>query len=288
MPRAKRADAVDVEEKKTKTAKKTVGEDKAATDEVLDEKELLKEAEEREKERKAEEKEKREEEKEAEKEKKKEEVEEKQAKKSLPERVKPRHGKKHREAAKLIEKDKEYPLNEAIDLVLRTSTCKFDATVELHARINKKENNIRGMVNLPGGVAKEKTILEVTEKNIEDIIAKVKTGKIEFDVMIADLKVMPKLAPLAKILGPKGLMPSPKAGTAVEDVAKAAEELRGGKIEYRADKDNIVHVAIGKISFGAEKVSQNYSAVVGALPNKKIESIFLTATMGPSVKVVRK
>jgi large subunit ribosomal protein L1 len=99
---------------------------------------------------------------------------------------------------------------------------------------------------------------------------------------------MPKLAVLAKTLGPKGLMPSPKAGTAVADVAKAAEELRGGKVEYKMDKFNIVHLSIGRVSFGAEKIAQNYNALIGALPLKKIETIYLTTSMGPSVRVAKK
>lgn len=264
------------------TAKKVVD---MSQDEVIDEKKILKEAEEREKERKAEE----EQEKEEAKEQKKEEAKERPAKvKQAQVRKKPRHGKNYRKLAEQIEKDKEYPVAEAIDLALKTNPVKFDATVEVHVKVNPKEKNIRGMVTLPGGVVKEKKVLPVTEKNIDDVVADVKAGKINFDVMIADLKLMPKLAPLAKVLGPKGLMPSPKAGTAVEDVAKAVEELKSGKVEYRADKTNIVHMAIGKISFGAEKIYQNYDAVVSVLPSKRIDSIYLTTTMGPSVKVARK
>lgn len=253
-------------------------------DEIVDEKKILKEAEEREKERKEEEKAAKAEVKEAEK---KEAVKTSKAKEEqkIQKRRKPRHGKKYRELAELIEKDKEYPISEAIDLALKTSPAKFDATIEVHAKISKKEKNIRGMVTLSGGVVKEKKILEVTDKNVDEVVAEVKAGKMDFNLMIADIKLMPKLAMLAKVLGPKGLMPSPKAGTAVEDVAKAAEELRSGKVEYRADKDNIVHMAIGKVSFGAEKVHQNYESVVGALPSKKIDSLYLTTTMGPSVKV---
>jgi len=252
----------------------------------LSEAELLKQAEEREKERKEQEEAEKETQKKQEKEEKAKEKKEKNTEKSHK-RVKPRHGKKYREIIKQIELDKEYPLSEAIELALKTNPAKFDATVELHVRLNEKEKNIRGMVILPGGVVKEKKVLEVTENNLEDTIAKVKSGKVEFDIMIADLKVMPKLAELAKILGPKGLMPSPKAGTAVEDVKKAAEELRGGKVEYRVDKQNIIHMAIGKISFGAEKISQNYQAILGHLP-KRIESIYITTSMGPSIRVVKK
>lgn len=262
------------------TAKKVT---EMVSDEVIDEKKILKEAEEREKERKKEEAEAKAEEKEVEKEEKKEErIKESQK------RRKPLHGKKYREIAKQIEKGKEYTIAEAIELSLKTSPAKFDATVEAHFRINAKEKNIRGMITLTGGLVKEKKIQEVSESNIEEVIAEVKAGKINFDVMIADMKVMPKLAQLAKVLGPKGLMPSPKAGTAVEDVKKAIEELKSGKVEYRADKFNIVHLALGKVSFGDERIKENYDAIIGALPFKKIVSIYLTTTMGPSVKVTRK
>lgn len=255
------------------------------TDEIS-EKELLKQAEEREKERKEQEEVEREEAKAEEKKQKAEERKEKKAERATA-RKRPRHGKKYRKAAENVEKDKEYPLAEAIDLALKTNPAKFDATVELHVRLNEKEKNIRGMVTLPGGVIKEKKVLEVTDENVDQVIADVKAGKTDFDTMIADLKVMPKLAQLAKVLGPKGLMPSPKAGTAVADVKKAAEEMRGGKVEYRADKQNIIHMAIGKISFGEEKIKQNYQAILDHLP-KRIESIFVTTSMGPSVKVTRK
>ena len=263
------------------TAKKVV---EMVNEEVIDEKKILKEAEEREKERKAEEEVAKEEEKKAEKEEKKE----KSDKKVEQKKRKPQHGKKYRELAKQVEKDKEYPIAEAIDLALATSPVKFDATIEAHIKINPKEKNIRGMVTLSGGIVKEKKIKEVTEANADEVIADIKAGKLDFDVMIAELKAMPKLAQLAKVLGPKGLMPSPKAGTAVEDVAKAVEELKSGKVEYRADKFNIVHMPLGKISFGPERVKQNYDAVIGVLPFKKIESIYLSSTMGPSVKAARK
>ena len=272
------------EAKSKKDSKEVEGAEAPAIE--LSEKDLLKQAEEREKERKATEEAEKEAQKEQEKEEKAKGKKQKTSQKTQK-RVKPRHGKKYREIAKQVEIDKEYPLTEAIDLALKTNPTKFDATVELHVRLHEKEKNIRGMVTLPGGVVKEKKILEVTENNLEDTIANVKSGKTDFDIMIADLKVMPKLAELAKILGPKGLMPSPKAGTAVEDVKKAAEELRGGKVEYRADKQNIIHMVIGKVSFGAEKISQNYQAILGHLP-KRIESIYITTSMGPSVKVAKK
>ena len=252
----------------------------------ISEKDLLKQAEEREKERKAQEEAEKAAQKEEEKQHKAEEREEKVARKKTV-RVKPRHGKKYRNLAEKIEKGKEYSIDEAIALALETNPAKFDATVEMHVKVNIKEKNIRGMVVLPGGVIKEKKVLEVTADNVDEVIANVKAGKLDFDIMIADTKVMPKLAQLAKVLGPKGLMPSPKAGTVVDDVKKAAEELKGGKVEYRADKTNIVHMAIGRISFGAEKIKANYQAIMDHLP-KRIDSIYITTSMGPSVKVSKK
>lgn len=262
--------------------KKEEREDKPDVAEEVSEKELLKQAEEREKERKAEEEEIKKAQKEEEKKKKTEKKEEKTLHK-VSVRRRPRHGKKYREIASKIE-NKEYGLDEAINLALESNPSKFDATIELHVKLNAREKNIRGMVFLPGGITKEKKIKEVTLENIDNVVAQIKAGKIDFDIMIADVKAMPKLAQLAKVLGPKGLMPSPKAGTVVEDTKKAIEELKGGKVEFRADKANIVHMAIGKISFGFEKVKQNYQAVVDHLP-KRIDSIHLSTSMGPGIKV---
>ncbi|MEI6499112.1 MAG: 50S ribosomal protein L1 [bacterium] len=255
--------------------------------EEISEKELLKQAEEREKERKEQEEAEKEAEKEEAKEKKAEERAEKLLKKVRQVRVRPRHGKKYRAIEEKIEKNKEYALAEAIDLVLESSTVKFDATVEMHVKLNAKEKNIRGMVVLPGGMVKEKKILEVLPTNADEVIENIKAGKIDFDLLIVDIKVMPKFAQLAKVLGPKGLMPSPKAGTVVADVAAAALELKAGKVEYRADKLNIVHMSLGRVSFGSEKIKLNYDAIISHLP-KRIDSIYLTTSMGPSIKVSKK
>lgn len=271
--------------KETKKEKEIVEDLQEAATEI-DEKQVLKEAEEREKAKKEEEKIAKAEAKEAQKEEEKKERAVKKAEKAHV-RVKPRHGKKHRAMAEKIEA-KEYPAAEALNLTLETSPAKFDATVEIHVKINKKEKNIRGMVSMPGGTAKEKKILEVTEKNVDDVIAQVKANKIDFDTMIADLKVMPKLTILAKVLGPKGLMPSPKAGTAVEDVAKAAEEIKGGKTEYKLDKNNVIHLPLGKVSFGFDKIKLNLDSILASLPVRKIDSIYLTTTMGPSIRVAKK
>lgn len=280
-------------QKEKMVVKKDIKKDEKIVEEVAkeaadqaDEKEILKQAEEREKERKAYEEAAKEEKKELLKKEKTEEREEKIQRKTQ-QRVKPRHGKKYRKLEEKIDQNKEYPTDEAIALALETNPAKFDATVELHVKLNIKEKNVRGMVVLPGGVTKEKKVLEVTEDNVDEVVANVKAGKTDFDVMIADMKVMPKLAQLAKVLGPKGLMPSPKAGTVVADVKKAAEEIKGGKVEYRADKFNNIHMAIGKISFGAERIKQNYQAVVDHLP-KRIDSIHLTTSMGPSIRASKK
>ncbi len=257
-----------------------------SSDEVIDEKKILKEAEERDKERKEQEKEEKAEAKAETKEKVKKEKVEKVEKKHQVRRQ-PRHGKKYRQIAEQIERGKEYPLNEAIELALKTSPAKFDATVEVHFALNEKEKNIRGTSIMPGGVAKEKRVLGVTDDNVDQLVADVKAGKVNFDILVAEPKMMPRLAPLAKTLGPKGLMPSPKAGTVVADVDKAVEELKSGKVEYRADKNNVVHMPLGKISFGHGRIKQNYDVLFGHLP-KKVDSIYITTTMGPSIKVAKK
>lgn len=271
-------------EKTTKKVKKQESEEKEV---ALDEKELLHEAEEREKERKeleeAEKKEAKEEAREA----KKEELASKKAEKAFIRR-KPRHGKKYRAILEKIEKNKEYTIDEAIELSQEISYSKFEGTVEIHIKLSKKLENVRGTFTLPGGAVKQKKVLEVTDKNVDEVVTKVKAGKIEFDVMVAEPKAMPKLASLAKILGPKGLMPNPKSGTVSEDVKAAAEEFRGGRVEYKADKSNIVHLAIAKVKTDKLVTKQNIEAVLSQFPTPRIESVYLTVTMGPSLKVTLK
>lgn len=258
-----------------------------ATEEEMDEKELLHEAEEREKERKvAEETEKKEAKKEA-KEAKKEEIAAKKAEKATLRR-KPRHGKKYRAIVEKMEANKEYTIDEALDQIQTISYSKFEGTVEIHIKISKKLENVRGTFTLPGGAVKQKKVLEVTDKNVDEVVAKVKSGKIEFEVMVAEPKVMPKLASLAKILGPKGLMPNPKSGTVSEDVKAAAEEFRGGRIEYKADKSNIVHLAIAKVKTDKDTIKQNVEAILSQFPVPRIESVYITVTMGPSLKITLK
>lgn len=251
-----------------------------ASDEIIDEKKILKDAKKKEKEIKAELKEAKAEEKKS-----------VSKKASLDKKVEeekrraPKHGKKYRDALKAIDKNKAYPILDAIKIAKKSSKVKFDATVEIHVKVESKMENIRGSINLPGGVAKQKKILKVTEKNVEQIKSDVKAGKTDFDIMIADQKIMPKLAPLAKILGPKGLMPNPKSGTVVDDVDKAEKEFMGGKVEYKADKGNVVHLAVGKVSYDDKKIADNIESLLNALPENKIDSIYLATSMGPSVRI---
>jgi len=248
--------------------------------EVDDEKEILKKAEEKEKAKKET----------VEKEKKIKKIEKKEEKivvgqKAEEVRAKNKHGKKYRSQKEKIEIDKIYELDESIDLAKETSATKFDATIDLHLRIDKKIENLRGVVNLPAGCAKEKKVLEVTEKNVDEIVEKVKAGKAEFDIMLAVPSVMPKLASLAKILGPKGLMPNPKSGTVTDNISETAEEFRGGKVEFKADKGNNIHISIGRVSFEHDKLKENLDASLAAVPIGKVLSAHLTTSMGPSIKI---
>jgi large subunit ribosomal protein L1 len=241
------------------------------SDEIIDESTVKKEVEEAKKELKEETKE-------------EQETKEKKGEKSPKKKKdnKPKHGKKFFALKEKIE-DKLYSLPEAIQKVLETTNTKFDSTIEFHARLSV--SSIRGMVVLPAGAPKEKKVLEVTESNIADIGANVKAGKFDFDMLITKPEMMPKIAPLAKILGPKGLMPTPKSGTVVEDTKSAIEEIKSGKVEYKQDDQKNMHLAIGKASWGEEKIKNNAEAIIKILPKNKVASIHLTSTMGPSVKV---
>ena len=277
------------EKKKEVKAKKTekVEAVKEVIEEAKDEKELLHEAEEREKARKEQEEA---EKKEAKAEAKEAEKEQREIKKAERKNIrrKPRHGKKYRNVAEKIEKNKEYDIQEGVALLKETSTSKFEATIEMHVKLNKKLENVRGTLTLPGGVVKEKKVLEVTDKNIDEVVSNVKAGKIDFDVMIAHPKVMPKLAVLAKTLGPKGLMPNPKSGTVAEDTSEAANVFRGGRIEYIADKSNIVHLAIAKVKTDDAKIRENIEVVLSQFPVNRIDSAHLATTMGPSIRIKTK
>jgi large subunit ribosomal protein L1 len=244
-----------------------------AQDEVIDEKKILKEAKEREKEIKEEMK------------KAKEEAREKKKDSIAQSKPRIKHGKIYRESLRLINKGEEYEIEEAIRKIKETSKVKFDSTVELHVKIDKKIENIRGTVNFTGGVAKQKKVALADEKNVDKLVEDVKKGKVDFDILVAKPSVMPKLGQLAKILGPKGMMPNPKTGTVSEEPERVAEEFKSGKVEYKGDKGNVVHVSLGKVSFEDMKLKENYEIILSALPKGKILSVYLTSTMGPSVRV---
>ena len=221
-------------------------------------------------------------------------------------------GKKYSDSAKLIDKSKMYDPAEALDLVCQTSKAKFDETIEIHIRLGvdsrHADQQVRGAVVLPNGTGKNVRVLVFAKG---DNIAKAqeagadyvggaelaekiqKENWFDFDVVIASPDMMGTIGRLGKILGPKGLMPSPKAGTVTPDVARAVREAKAGKIEYRLDKTNIIHCPIGKASFGAEKLQANFDTLVGAVIKAKpaaakgqyIKSCVIASTMGPGIKI---
>lgn len=223
-----------------------------------------------------------------------------------------KRGKKYLEKEKLVDKAMLYDTNEAVDLVVKTATAKFDETVEAHIRLGvdsrHADQQVRGAVVLPHGTGKKARVLvfakgpkaEEAEKagadfvGAEDLVAKIQNENwFEFDVIVATPDMMGLVGRIGRVLGPKGLMPNPKAGTVTMDVAKAVEEIKAGKIEYRLDKTNIIHVPVGKVSFGAEKLFDNFqtlmSAIIKAKPSSSkgqyLKSVVLSTTMGPGVKV---
>ena len=222
------------------------------------------------------------------------------------------YGKKYSDSAKLIEKNKTYDPAEALALVCQTSKAKFDETIELHLRLGvdsrHADQQVRGAVVLPNGTGKTvRTLVFAKGDKAEaakaagadyvgelDMVEKItKENWFEFDVVIASPDMMGVVGRLGKILGPKGLMPNPKAGTVTPDVAKAVVEAKAGKIEYRLDKTNIIHCPIGKASFGPEKLAENFNTLVGAVIKAKpaaakgqyIKSCVIASTMGPGIKV---
>ena len=221
-------------------------------------------------------------------------------------------GKKYQESAKKIEKNTLYDTNEAMDLVVKTATAKFDETVELHVKLGvdsrHADQQVRGAIVLPHGTGKTQRVLvfakaakadEARAAGADyvgemDLVEKIqKENWFDFDVVVASPDMMGVVGRLGKLLGPKGLMPSPKAGTVTPDVAKAVQEVKAGKIEYRLDKTNIIHCPIGKVSFGAEKLNDNFNALMGAIVKAKpaaakgqyIRSCVAASTMGPRVKM---
>ena len=216
-----------------------------------------------------------------------------------------RRGKKFREAAKLIDPARTYPLNEALPLAINSSPVKFDATVELHVNLavdpRQSDQNIRGTLVLPSGTGKtvrvavfsDDSITGADVSGIEAISKLLDKGDMPFDVLIASPAHMAKLGKYARLLGPRGLMPNPKSGTVTNELQKAVTEAKAGRIEYRVDSTGIVHVAVGKVSFTQEDLLANVEAVIGSLRSNKpasikgsyIKTIHLATTMGPSIAV---
>jgi len=226
-----------------------------------------------------------------------------------------KQGKRYIEAAKLVDTTKSYDAAEAINLLLNTATAKFDESVELHVRLGvdsrHADQQVRGVVVLPNGTGKTKKVLVITKGakadeaiaagadyvGGEEIIAKIlQQNWLDFDVCVATPDMMGQVGRIARILGPKGLMPNPKSGTVTMDVTKAVNEIKAGKVEYRLDKTNIIHVLIGKKSFGAEKLLQNYETIYDAILKAKpasakgqyVKSISVSSTMGPGIRVIAK
>jgi large subunit ribosomal protein L1 len=188
-------------------------------------------------------------------------------------------GKKYRAVRALVELNKLYSIEEGIELVKKTSITKFDASVELHCKI--KGESLRGTIVLPHGSGKTRRVAVADDETIEQIAA----GKLEFDVLIATPAQMPKLAKYAKILGPKGQMPSPKAGTVTDDPEKIKTEISGGRVEYRTDRNGVVHMSIGKVSFTDAQLLENYRTLEAIFSSRKPQSLTLASTMGPGIKI---
>ncbi len=223
-----------------------------------------------------------------------------------------KHGKKYNDSAKLIETGKFYDVNEAVELAVKTGTAKFDETVEIHVRLGvdsrHADQQVRGAVVLPNGTGKTVRTLVIAKGDnakaaeeagadfvgAEEMIAKIQNENwLDYDVVITTPDMMGMVGRLGKVLGPRGLMPTPKAGTVTPDVAKAVTEAKAGKIEYRLDKTNIIHCPIGKVSFGAEKLQENFDALMSAIVKAKpaatkgqyIRSCVVATTMGPGIKL---
>lgn len=194
--------------------------------------------------------------------------------------------KKYIEMASLVDKQKIYSISEAVSLVKQTSITSFDGTVELHINVNPQtlgdKKDLRGNVTLPHGTGKQIRVAIADES----IIAEIESGKINFDILVAHPSMMPKLAKVAKVLGPKGLMPNPKNGTVSPDPEKRVKDLSNGQVNFKTEPDNpIVHMIVGKVSFDDAKLSENIKAVFAAIGTNKIIRTTITATMGPGVKI---
>ena len=222
-----------------------------------------------------------------------------------------KHGKKYTDGAKLIDRTNLYTEKEALDLVAQTAKAKFDETVEIHIRLGvdsrHADQQVRGAVVLPNGTGKDVRVAVFAKGDLAkaaqdagadfvgdaDLVQKIQGGWMDFDVAIASPDMMGFVGRLGKVLGPRGLMPSPNAGTVTMDVAKAVQEAKAGKIEYRLDKTNIIHCPIGKVSFGTDKLLENLNALMDAILKAKpeaskgqyIKSVAIASTMGPGVRV---
>lgn len=222
-----------------------------------------------------------------------------------------RRSKGYRKVSEKVEKNKAYSLEDAVKLAIETSPVKFDATLEMHFRLGvdprQADQNIRATVTLPAGTGKNVRVAvfapldacklakaagaDIAED--EEFLAKLDKEQLDFDVLISMPQYMPKLGKYARLLGPKGLMPNPKAGTVTTDIEKAVKEAKAGKIEYRVDKQAIVHVGLGKLSFGADKLMENIQAFTDSLKAQKpasikgqyVKSVYISTTMGPSILV---
>ena len=224
-------------------------------------------------------------------------------------------GKRYLESAKLVEKNKKYSINEALEMIEKMPKAKFDETVELHVRLGvdskHADQQVRGTVVLPNGTGKTLKVLvfakgpkadEATKAGAdyvgaEELIPKIQNDNwFDYDVVVATPDMMGVVGRLGKVLGPKGLMPNPKSGTVTMDVTKAIEEIKSGKVEYRLDKNNIIHLGFGKVSFGADKLLENYDVIMNAIIKAKpaaakgqyIKSVAITTTMRPSIFINQK
>ena len=223
--------------------------------------------------------------------------------------------KRYAESAKLVDSNKEYEIKEALEIIEKMPKTKFDQTVELHVKLGvdskHADQQVRGTVVLPNGTGKTQRVLvfakgpkaEEAEKagadyvGAEELIPKIQNDNwFDYDVVVATPDMMGVVGRLGKVLGPKGLMPNPKSGTVTMDVTKAINEIKSGKVEYRLDKTNIIHLGFGKVSFGAEKLSENYDAIMGAIIKAKpaaakgqyIRSVSVSTTMGPGLYINQK